>query len=81
MRPAPAAAVPVLAELSPRELEVLRLLTRGLGNAEIAVELILGEATVKTHASGVERRCVRPLHARRGGQRSRTSRAAVVWVR
>ncbi|UBU16502.1 response regulator [Nonomuraea gerenzanensis] len=47
-RPAPA-----LAELTPRELEVLRLLARGLTNAEIARELYVGEATVKTHVARV----------------------------
>ena len=42
-----------LAELTPRELEVLRLLARGLSNAEIARELILGDATVKTHVARI----------------------------
>ncbi len=55
-RPAPAEAAPELAELSPRELEVLRLLARGLSNAEIAAELIVGEATVKTHVARVLRK-------------------------
>ncbi len=35
--------------LSPRELEVLRLVARGLSNVEIGRELFIGEATVKTH--------------------------------
>jgi len=50
----PAAAQPAaLAELTPRELEVLRLVARGLSNAAIARELIVGDATVKTHVARI----------------------------
>ena len=45
-RPAPAA-------LTDRELEVLRLIARGMSNKQIARELVVSEKTVKTHVSNI----------------------------
>jgi DNA-binding NarL/FixJ family response regulator len=42
-----------LGELSERELEVFRLMARGLSNAEIGQELFIGETTVKTHVTHI----------------------------
>ncbi len=44
-----AAPAPAGPALSPRELEVLRLVAQGLSNRAIGEKLFLGEATVKTH--------------------------------
>jgi DNA-binding NarL/FixJ family response regulator len=52
-----------------RESEILRLLARAMSNAEIAKELFIGEATVKTHVSNI---------LMKTGSRDRV--AAVVWA-
>ncbi|MGA5555431.1 response regulator [Streptomyces lavendulocolor] len=57
VRTAPASAHPAvhrdLAALTPREREVLTLMGKGLSNAELARELTLSEATVKTHVARI----------------------------
>jgi DNA-binding NarL/FixJ family response regulator len=51
--PRPAGTPAALAELSQRELEVLRLIADGRSNSEIAADLFLSEATVKTHVTHI----------------------------
>jgi DNA-binding NarL/FixJ family response regulator len=44
---------PALAQLTPREREILDLLARGLSNPEISSQLVISEATTKTHVARI----------------------------
>ncbi len=51
--PSVAPTQPLAERLTPRELEVLRLLARGLSNPAIARELVISVGTVKAHTSSI----------------------------
>jgi two-component system, NarL family, response regulator LiaR len=55
-RPAQARQPKTAEPLSERELEVLRLLARGMSNQQIADTLVVGEATVRSHVSSILRK-------------------------
>ena len=55
-RPSAGDLPPALAELTPRELDVLRLIARGDTNADIAAELVMSGATVKSHVNRIFRK-------------------------
>jgi DNA-binding NarL/FixJ family response regulator len=52
-RPAHSARPASLADLTPRELEILRMVVRGMSNGEIATELVIAPATVKSHVASL----------------------------
>jgi DNA-binding NarL/FixJ family response regulator len=58
-------APPELEDLTPREVEVLRLIAEGRSNAEIAAALVLSEATIKTHVNHISPSCACATASRR----------------
>lgn len=69
---APDAGPEPVEPLTRREIDIARLVARGLTNAEIAAELFIGAGTVKTHVASVQRKL---------GVRNRVGVAAWAWDR
>ena len=63
LAPHPPPAMPLLAELSMREREVLRLMAQGLSNAAIAEQIGLSEHTIKRHAANILSKLCQPTRA------------------
>ncbi|HET6945564.1 MAG TPA: LuxR C-terminal-related transcriptional regulator, partial [Gaiellaceae bacterium] len=63
--------------MTPRELEVLRLVARGLSNSDIARELVVGDATIKTQVARIFSKL--DLHDRAQAQRGQIGCGE--WVR
>lgn len=55
-QPPPGETDPILAQLTEREIDVLRLVAGGRSNAEVGEELFLSEATVKSHVNSLLRK-------------------------
>jgi DNA-binding NarL/FixJ family response regulator len=68
--PAPSQPDSSVAELSPRELDVVKLVARGSTNSEIAAELFISIGTVKTHLGSIQTKL---------GVRNRVEIAAWAW--
>jgi DNA-binding NarL/FixJ family response regulator len=52
-RPTPVAVEPLLEPLTPRELEIIRMVATGASNKEIADRLVIAEGTVKNHITSI----------------------------
>ncbi|WP_433338241.1 response regulator [Spirillospora sp. CA-294931] len=66
----PAPAGPPTADLSARELDIVRLVARARTNAEIAADLVIAPSTVKTHLANIQRKL---------GARNRVAIATWAW--